>query len=420
MDQKAAVFPVENHSGKSERSNTFHVTYDKPKTPFALKIISYLPPSFQQWLALKNAAPKAAKDGCDILGEASYDPYDYKELIEGKLWRVRYKNLGNVDLLKLLNNTPGCNILDPSVIQRAPVCECNKLKADQKIISELLEQAGGKRGEKSMIDAGMDSSQDMLVVKLNGADGKLLLFNPCKIRPALADWLKERGEVEWIVSGSGVHTNQLPGASKAFPSAKIICSQIADKKIASVGARRADYIYNNPSKLIEMNELLKDKGVSIHPIEGDVFQAACVLAHEHLLEVDIVYGHSDESRWAHTSTETLERENKASTSFGRLFYYGLIYKESSPHGYLPTYRYSLMDPSNAMAKMQLAPPSSDGSSCTKMAESLRKMLALDFVAVDMAHSQLEDSMPAAEFRKCIDTSWRWLDGRDLLCRTCET
>jgi len=54
-----------------------------------------------------------------------------------------------------------------------------------------------------------------------------------------------------------------------------------------------------------------------------------------------------------------------------------------------------------------------------MSEPLHQVLAINFVAVDVAQSKMEDSMPTDELSKRVYTFWKLLDGCDLLGNVCE-
>ena len=53
----------------------------------------------------------------------------------------------------------------------------------------------------------------------------------------------------------------------------------------------------------------------------------------------------------------------------------------------------------------------DGSSCNKMADSLRTMLKADFKSAVGVHIH---QFSADDFRKSINANWNWLDGKSLL------
>ena len=73
-------------------------------------------------------------------------------------------------------------------------------------------------------------------------------------------------------------------------------------------------------------------------------------------------------------------------------------------------RFLMMDPAG-LGAMNYDQPAADGSSCKLMAESLRRMLQLDFqLAYDVHSGRIERE----DFRKTINANWCWLDGESLL------
>ena len=95
----------------------------------------------------------------------------------------------------------------------------------------------------------------------------------------------------------------------------------------------------------------------------------------------------------------------------RLFRFRLMSKPNSPNGALPGYRFHMMDPDSIGATMWEM-PASDGSSLRQMAESLRKMLGMDFeMALDI---HCGAKMERDEFRRDIEANWGWLDEGALL------
>ena len=56
-----------------------------------------------------------------------------------------------------------------------------------------------------------------------------------------------------------------------------------------------------------------------------------------------------------------------------MFYFAHCSKPNSPNGMLANYRFMMMDPTG-LGAINYDQPASDGSSCHKMAESLRKGL----------------------------------------------
>ena len=135
----------------------------------------------------------------------------------------------------------------------------------------------------------------MVVVKLNS--GGILLYSPVKIQENsdLWRWLEQQGKVEWVVLGSSEHTLQLPAVLAMFPSAKVVASTTAGRKLAWVGAlpkNRLDVDCTKPPQLAEANRLLSKEGVQLAYIEGDcVTHSLFLLAHGVLCEADLLYTH---------------------------------------------------------------------------------------------------------------------------------
>jgi len=85
-------------------------------------------------------------------------------------------------------------------------------------------------------------------------------------------------------------------------------------------------------------------------------------------------------------------------------------RPTSPNGFLPPYRFWMMDPS-LLWPLMLTPPNPDGSSSAEMAKSLRHVLSLPFETAVGVHF---DPMEGEAFRGGIDANWNWLDGQSLL------
>ena len=96
--------------------------------------------------------------------------------------------------------------------------------------------------------------------------------------------------------------------------------------------------------------------------------------------------------------------------FVRLFRYTTMAKPNSPSGYLPTYRYQLMD-ANSLGVMLYDQPAWDGSSCGTMAKSLREVVKCPFL---FAHGVHFDKMDRATYIDGLDKNWNWLDGKPLV------
>ena len=153
-------------------------------------------------------------------------------------------------------------------------------------------QAAKENWEKGEVEV---VRENMVVVKLN--TGGILLYSPVKIHENsyLWRWLEQQGKVEWVVVGSSEHTLQLPDVLAKFPSAKIVASTTAGRKLSWVGALpkdRLDFDYTKPPLLAEANRLLKEEGVQLEYVQGDcVTHSLFLLAHGVLCEADLLYTH---------------------------------------------------------------------------------------------------------------------------------
>ena len=149
-----------------------------------------------------------------------------------------------------------------------------------------------EKGEKGEVEV---VRENMVVVKLN--TGGILLYSPVRIQENsdLCKWLEQQGKVEWVVLGSSEHTLQLPDVLAKFPSAKIVASTTAGRKLAWVGALpkdRLDFDYTKPLLLAEANKLLSEEGVQLEYVQGDcVTHSLFLLAHGVLCEADLLYTH---------------------------------------------------------------------------------------------------------------------------------
>jgi len=228
----------------------------------------------------------------------------------------------------------------------------------------------------------------------------------------MAEWLAERGIVQWIVLPSSSHTLSLPNVVKRFPDAKVVGPEQAEAKLKHCKALprgKFDFLTTDAKDLEAVNNILAEEGVFIHNVAGDVVsQASLVVAHKTILECDLVYGHEDREGCTNVRKERFW-QMLPEDWFHRIFKFALI--DCSPDGgCLPAYRFWLMDP-NSLGAMGLDVPANDGSSCLAMAESLRAALDLDFDSAAGVHI---DHMTRAEFRAAINCNWKWLDGKSLL------
>ena len=93
----------------------------------------------------------------------------------------------------------------------------------------------------------------------------------------------------------------------------------------------------------------------------------------------------------------------------RLFYFSMIAKPNSPNGFLPNYRFWMMDPMS-LGALGYQSPKADGSSCREMANSLRQVLSQPFKTAAGVHFK---TMDRDSFQKSVDCAWNWLDGKPL-------
>ena len=224
-----------------------------------------------------------------------------------------------------------------------------------------------------------------VVVRLNS--GGLMLFAPVKVQDELAEWLAERGPVQWIVLPSNAHTLSVPNVVKRFPEAKIVGPEYAEAKLQHSKALprgKFDFLTTDPKDMEVINEIMNKEGVHFHSVAGDaVTEAALVIAHKTILECDLLYGHADREGFTDVKRERFW-QMRPEDWFPRLFKFALI--DCSPDGgCLPAYRFWLMDPNSLGPMASLKGPAWDGSSCLAMAESLRTALDLDFDSAAGVH-----------------------------------
>ena len=253
----------------------------------------------------------------------------------------------------------------------------------------------------------------MIVVRLNG--GSLLLYAPVRIRDEVGfgDWLDSLGPVEWLVVAASGHTLNIQAVAEKYPEAKIIGAPSAEAKLNYVNAlvrNRFDYNCTDTDDLKAVNDILETEGVKLYFVEGDVACHTIVaVAHKIALSCDLVYGHHDGEGLAHLKKE-LFWDFKPEHWEYRLFKYAMISKPNTPHGFLPNYRYQMMDLSS-LGAMQYEQPAKDGSSCDLMAKSLRAILRLEFDTAIGVHIGV---MTREDYRKNVDAAWNWLDGYPLI------
>ena len=127
-----------------------------------------------------------------------------------------------------------------------------------------------------------------------------------------------------------------------------------------------------------------------------------------LLECDVCYGHHDGQGIMDLDAETLKKWRPEDTMM-RIFKFHMVDRPNSPNGFLPNYRYWMMDP-NSLSAMMYQPPASDGSDRRKMAASIRKILGQQYEFAIGTHFH---KMTREDFDSTVDACWNWLDGKPL-------
>jgi len=220
--------------------------------------------------------------------------------------------------------------------------------------------------------------------------GGVLLYDPPRVRPELADWLQMNlGEVKYIICPSSAHTTFLKEAADLFPNARLVASNLAMQKIRNRGYKKpAECEYTDQEQLRIENELLAAEGIELIHINGDAAVSALILHHKpskSLLECDVNY------------SPNLDRLNPRVVN--------AFMRHGSMNGSdLPKYRFLMMDHTAGASNCSLG-------DCADMAASLREVLALDLNAAYSSHSK---KMDGKEFKNAINEQWDWLDGKSLL------
>ena len=349
------------------------------------------------------------------------NPYQIEEVLENKVWRIGY-NLEqfihtrpkNREDFKLLGMDPTSQEFERKVLISANGYgneAFNAVKNDLKSIRTLYDKNSFSKEE--LFANAPPWKLNMMVVKLNS--GGILLYAPVKIhkdaKELLYAWLESLGRVEWIVAASSAHTLCFPDVLEAFPEAKVVGPKVAEEKLKYINViKQFEYLTTDENDMKKLNDALETEGVQLFNIEGDVAANAviCLVQNEVLLECDLVYGHHDGHGLLDVDKSTL-LQWKPEDYLVRLFKFGLVSKPNSPNGFLPNYRFWLMDP-NSLGAMLYNPPEKDGSSRNLMAESLRKVLGFKYNTAVGVHF---DRMNREDFSGSIDAAWNWLDGNGL-------
>jgi len=187
--------------------------------------------------------------------------------------------------------------------------------------------------------------------------------------------------------------------------------ELLDHKFAKLLKKeKFDYLTDNEEELIKLNEDMKGSGLEFFNLDGDCCckGVVCLAHNKVVMECDIIYGH-------HDGVGSLMLEKQQFLEFrsedwgGRLFKLNLLDKPNSPLGFLPNYRFWLMDPESMAYLVCWNLPTPEDR--TKMADSLRKVCSLRFDTGVGAHN---NTMKGEDFRKNIDACWNWLDGKPLI------
>ena len=91
-----------------------------------------------------------------------------------------------------------------------------------------------------------------------------------------------------------------------------------------------------------------------------------------IVECDLIYGHHDGDGLFLVDGPTMKQWNPEDGPM-RLFKFSSIDKPNSPNGFLPNYRFWMMD-RNSMGVLMYEQPAKDGSDRDKMATSIRNVL----------------------------------------------
>jgi len=390
--------------------------------PMVSAIFKSLPESTRRSLLFKGTKPtkEIVPDWFDVFGE---NPYKIEEVVPGKVWSVEYSTenfmafdpsgkamaaMFGMDFTDELN----CWRIMRNAEQFGREVSDQTLKdIEAKEINNLVEEKG--RCDETLKAVG-PFKLFMPVVKLNNGD--VLLYCPVRVRDetGFAEWLEGIGPVKWIVVGSSAHTLMIPSIMKRYPDATYISSKDAWTKLSGMDGwpkKKADFEYDNIEDLERLNNLLSEEGIKFHYVLGDNATMAVIpIAHKAALECDIIYSTSD-GGFLGMPKEEFDAGGKVENGDTRLFRLAMASKPTSPNGYLPIYRFWMMDPCGPMATLNPTPPAKDGSSCTDMATSLRSVLSEDIEHGLGVHT---GPITGKVFRESVDINWNWLDGHSLL------
>ena len=166
-------------------------------------------------------------------------------------------------------------------------------------------------------------------------------------------------------------------------------------------------VVEDSNQMKSLDNEMSNENIKIFFVDGDVAtMATVVVVDKVLLTVDLLYGSHDGHGCAGMTLKELLELGDEHYSI-RLSRFLLI--TGSPNGTLANYRFHMMNP-KSLGAMSYNKPANDGSTCKRMAQSLRNMLKLDFETAICVHS---GKMSREVFCKDIDANWSWLDGASL-------
>jgi len=373
---------------------------------------------------IKMNAPKSDDMWMDMYDGIKENPYKIEEVLENKVWKVMYR-AEDFAVTKVANRkmqgmffgdpeTPAYqNKLLASARKYGEACE-EQVKKDIERIIKNYKKPSWTAEEKFQVPT---FDLNMIVIKLNS--GGLALYNPCKLHKKdapqlIADWLDSLGPVQWLINASSAHTMFMGNVMADYPEAKVIGPEYAQEKIKfakQMGEKsKYDYVSDFESEMSEANRLLESEGLELVDIKGDCGTSAIVgVAHKEVaIECDIVYGHHDGVGLLMTN-EAEFKALKPDDMNMRMFKFTMIDKPNSPLGFLPNYRFWMMDPTSMGLMFSWNKPRPQDK--LDMAESLRKVNRLTFNKAVGVHMNV---MSGDDFRKSVDACWNWLDGKPLI------
>lgn len=372
------------------------------KLPVFARFVHLLPKSLDMYLTalLSDRKHAGIKDKQDYLG---LSPYTYTQL-NHDLYSISY-NYDMISPMLWMKDDPfmtrlGLNFMNketvPELLAAAkPGDERDDLEKDCKHYFEGLERfyvdpsPPINKDEQDKWWEVISTVKHTIVVRMK--TGGIALYDPSRIRIECAEWLEKNfGEVRYIISPSAGHTEFVTEVTEMFPSARVVASELAMLKMKNKGYKQkpSDCEYTNQEQLLAENELLATEGIEFIHVKGDAAAEALFLHHKptnSLLECDLNYRLPQKNvNWRVITANFRHSSNNGSD--------------------LPSYRFACLDHTAGLIDSRLEDPAD-------MAASLRGVLARDF---DMVYGSHVQKMDGAMFRKLIDETWSWLDGKSLL------